>query len=177
MSVDTNSLSDQAEKGEDEMAKKTAATAKSEVKKTEVKKAEKKPAAKPVKKTEAKKVETKKPEVKAAVKTEVKKVAKKTAEPKTEKKTREKKIPLKVKAPKGVDVKETKYVVTATQGEKRMWMRGSSVGLTHKVTGFKAFKPVTEEDAKKNHLGKTRMLGKITTQDELNDLIAKYFGA
>lgn len=184
MSDVTNSLPDQAEKG-DEMAKKTAAAAKPEVKESEVKKtvvkAEKKSAAKPVKKTEAKKVETKKPaakpEVKAAVKTEVKKVAKKTAEPKTEKKTREKKIPLKVKAPKGVDVKETKYVVTATQGEKRMWMRGSSVGLTHKVTGFKAFKSVTEEDAKKNHLGKTRMLGKITTQDELNDLIAKYFGA
>lgn len=188
MSDVTNSLPDQAEKG-DEMAKKTAVAAKPEVKESEVKKtvakAEKKSTAKPVKKTEAKKVETKKPaakpEVKATVKTEAKKVEKKSAESKakteTEKKTREKKIPLKVKAPKSVDVKETKYVVTATQGEKRMWMRGSSVGLTHKVTGFKAFKPVTEEDAKKNHLGKTRMLGKITTQDELNDLIAKYFGA
>jgi len=187
MSEVTNSLPDQAEKGADEMAKNTAAVKpevkeaevkKSGVKKAEVKKTEKKTVAKPeVKKTEAKKVETKKPEVKAAVKTEVKKAAKKTAEPKVEKKSREKKVPLKVKAPKGVEVKETKYVVTATQGEKRMWMRGSSVGLTHKVTGFKAFKPVTEEDAKKNHLGKTRMLGKITTQDELDNLITKYFGA
>jgi len=98
-----------------------------------------------------------------------------TVEAKPEKKLREKKVPLKIKAPKGVEVKETKYVATATKDDKRMWMRGSSVGLTHKVTGVKGFKPVTEEEAKKNHLGKTRMIGKIATQDELNELIEKYF--
>lgn len=98
--------------------------------------------------------------------------AEKLATPKV---PRVKKEPLKIKALKGVTVNETKYVVTAEQGDKRMWVRGASAGLTHKVTGLKGFKPVTEEEAKKNHLGKTRMLGKVTSQDELNELVAKYF--
>lgn len=90
-------------------------------------------------------------------------------------KPRVKKEPLKIKAPKGVTVNETKYVVTAEKDDKRMWVRGASVGLTHKVTGLKGFKAVTEEEAKKNHLGKTRMLGKVATQDELTELVTKYF--
>lgn len=90
-------------------------------------------------------------------------------------KPKEKKVPLKVKAPKGVDVKETKYVITATKDEKRMWMRGSSVGLTHKVSGLKGFKQISVEDAKKNHLGKTRMIGKVATQEELDELLTKFF--
>jgi len=94
---------------------------------------------------------------------------------KTTEKKDAKKTPLKVKAPKGVEVKETKYVQTAVQGEKRMWMRGSSIGLTHKIAGIKGFKPVSVEDAKKNHLGKTRMLGKITTQEDLDLLVEKFF--
>lgn len=107
--------------------------------------------------------------------TPVKKDKKEAKVPAVPKQPRVKKEPLKVKAPKGVDVKETKYVLTAAQGEKRMWVRGASVGLTHKVAGLKGFKAVTEEEAKKNHLGKTRMLGKVTTQDELNELVSKYF--
>jgi hypothetical protein len=91
------------------------------------------------------------------------------------KQPRVKKEPLKIKATKGVTVNETKYVITAEAGEKRMWVRGASVGLTHKVTGLKGFKAVSEEEAKKNHLGKTRMLGKVTSQDELNELVTKYF--
>jgi len=108
----------------------------------------------------------------AAKKPEVKKDKKAPVQPKQ---PRVKKEPLKIKAPKGVTVNETKYVVTAEKDDKRMWVRGASVGLTHKVTGLKGFKPVTEEEAKKNHLGKTRMLGKVASQDELSELVAKYF--
>lgn len=123
----------------------------------------------------------KKPELKSRKKkveevVEKKSVRKeKVVEDKKERKPREKKKALKLNVPKGVEVKETKYVVTAEQGNKRMWMRGSSVGLTVKTSGLKGFKAVTEEDAKKNHLGKTRMLGKVGTQEELDEVMKKYF--
>jgi hypothetical protein len=96
-----------------------------------------------------------------------------TAQPQA--KSREKKVPLKVAGPKDVTVKQSKYVTTATKGEKRIWLRGSTVGLTHRVTGLKGFKQISAEDAKKNHLGKTRMLGKVNSQEELDDLITKFF--
>lgn len=126
-------------------------------------------------KTALKKDATEKKEAldKETAKTTEKKVAKRKE--RLDKETITKKTPLKVKPTKGVDVKETKYVLTAVQGEKRMWMRGSSVGLTHKIAGIKGFKPVSVEDAKKNHLGKTRMLGKITTQEDLDSLVEKFF--
>lgn len=125
-----------------------------------------------------KKAAQKKKEVKPAkpeVKQESKKVEKVEKVVKQPAKKREKKEPLKIKATKGVTVNETKYVLTAEAGEKRMWVRGASVGLTHKVAGLKGFKAVTEEEAKKNHLGKTRMLGKVNSQEELNELVIKYF--
>ena len=56
-----------------------------------------------------------------------------------------------------------------------MWMRGSSIGMTHKVTGIKGFKRVTAEEAKIKHLGKTRALGKVSSQEELNTLVETYF--
>lgn len=96
-----------------------------------------------------------------------------TAQPQA--KSKEKKIPLKVEGPKDVTVKQSKYVTTATKDEKRMWLRGSTVGLTHRVVGLKGFKQISAEDAKKNHLGKTRMLGKVNSQEELDDLITKFF--
>jgi hypothetical protein len=122
----------------------------------------------------AKKV-VKEPELKGRKRKEESVEKKEVSKPAKEKVVKEKKEPLKVKAPKGVEVKETKYVITAEQGEKRMWMRGSSVGLTVKTSGLKGFKAVTEEDAKKNHLGKTRMLGKVISQEELDELVKKYF--
>jgi hypothetical protein len=88
---------------------------------------------------------------------------------------REGRVPLKLKAVKGVEVKETKFVLTATKDEKHMWVRGASVGLTHKVAGLKNFKPVTEEEAKKKHLGRTRVLGKASSQEELDEIVTKFF--
>ena len=86
------------------------------------------------------------------------------------------KTPLKiVNIPKDAEIKESKYVTTLVKGDKRMWMRGSSIGMTHKVTGIKGFKRVTAEEAKIKHLGKTRSLGKVSSQEELNTLVETYF--
>ena len=93
---------------------------------------------------------------------------------KKEKVARIKKEKLVLKAT-GAEVKETKFVSTAKKGEKRMWIRGSAVGLTVKISGLNNFKAVSEEEAKKGHLGKTRMLGKVSTQEELDEVVAKYF--
>lgn len=95
-----------------------------------------------------------------------------------EKKPKVEKIKLQVTVPKGVTVVDKKFIVTASSDEnkkKRIWVRGKVVGLTEKVSGLANFKSISEEDAKKNHLGKTRMLGKVSTQEELDQVIGKFF--
>lgn len=95
-----------------------------------------------------------------------------------EKKPKAEKIKLQVTVPKGVTVVDKKFIVTASSDEnkkKRIWVRGKVVGLTEKVSGLANFKAISEEDAKKNHLGKTRMLGKVSTQEELDQVIGKFF--
>jgi hypothetical protein len=112
-----------------------------------------------------------------AKKAAAKKEPKQPKEPKAPRAPRAKKAALKVNAPKGINVKEAAYVtIAATEDKsKKLWIRGSTVGLTEKVTGLKGFKPVTEDDAKKNHLGKTRMLGKVESQEDLDDVVKKFF--
>lgn len=111
----------------------------------------------------------------------VKPEAKKEVKPAKPAKEKAVKVPktlkakLKVSPPKGVTVKETKFLTVASIDKKRIWVRGSAVGLTEKLSGIKGFKYVTAEEAKKSHLGKTRMLGKVSTQAELDDIVKRFF--
>lgn len=107
------------------------------------------------------------------VKTEAKKEVKPVKE--EQKAVKVLKVKLKVSAPKGVTIKETKFLTVASIDKKRMWIRGSAVGLTEKLSGVKGFKYITTEEAKKSHLGKTRMLGKVSTQEELDEVVKKFF--
>jgi len=116
--------------------------------------------------------ETKAKEPKVVKEVKVKETkAVKVKQPKTPK------VELKIVAPKNVNVKVATFVTTATSDDKtkKLWMRGTTVGLTERVTGLKEFKAVTEEEAKVKHLGKTRCLGKVETQEELDDVVNKFF--
>ena len=103
------------------------------------------------------------------------KAVKKAAVEKPVKAPKAPKVKLVVKPRTGVKIKETKFVIVASTEEgKKMWMRGGTVGLTDKVD-VKGFKRVSEEDAKKNHLGKTRMIGHVSSQEELDEVPNKFF--
>jgi outer membrane biosynthesis protein TonB len=165
VSVQESNVTQVPQEGDGEMAKTATKVMKGRKRKEE-----------PVVEKKEKKPELKKEPKKTEVKKEVKKEkAQKTEKAVSQKAVREKKPTLKVNAPKGVTVEETKYLTVASVDKKRMWIRGSTVGLTEKISGFKSFKAVSEEDAKKNHLGKTRMLGKVASQDELNEVVKKFF--
>lgn len=110
-------------------------------------------------------------------KVKVDKVEKKA--PKIEKTPKIKKLKVKlvITAPEGTSVKETKFLSVVTSDadkKKRAWLRGSTLGLTEVIPGNKILKSVSDEDATKKHLGKTRMIGRVT-QEELNDIITKFF--
>jgi len=112
----------------------------------------------------------------AVVEPKVEKASKAAKVEKTPKEPKKPKIKLVIAAPKGVSVKETKFLSVATSDankKKRAWLRGSMLGLTEVISN-KVLKAVSEDDATKKHLGKTRMMGKVT-QEELNEIITKFF--
>jgi hypothetical protein len=132
--------------------------------------------------TEKKEEKAKEPKVKKEKKEKVAKEPKIPKAPKEkvakEPKTPKKKLIYKISAPKGVTVEESTFITVASldaDKKKRIWVRGSTVGLTEKVSGLKGFKSISEDEAKKAHLGRTRMIGKISSQEDLNELVKKFF--
>ena len=75
----------------------------------------------------------------------------------------------------GVTYAEKKFVRTAEKGTKRLWMRGNVIGLTDAAIKFDGFEELSEEVAKQKHLGKTRLIGTVKTQEELDKIILNYF--
>lgn len=124
------------------------------------------------------KEDTKETEQKEEQKPKKEKQQKPVKEKKEKKSQKPKKPELNIATSKGVITKKTKFLIVASADgnkKKRLWVRGYTVGLTEKVSGLKNFKAVSEDDAKKNHLGKTRMLGKVESQEDLNEVVKKFF--
>lgn len=113
------------------------------------------------------------PEQQAAVEQVVESVKALETE-KIQKKEKKRKVKLVINAPSTVTIKTTKFVTIASNADKKLWMRGSTVGLTSEVD-VKTLKKVSEEDAKKNHLGKTKMIGRVSSQEELDGIVTKFF--
>jgi len=81
-----------------------------------------------------------------------------------------------VALPAGVILKNTKYVTVFinTDKTKKAWIRGGSIGVTEHIA-IAGFKKVSKEDAKKNHLGKTKMVGHINSKEELEETLKALF--
>jgi len=107
------------------------------------------------------------------------KIPKVPKEPKTPKELKPKREAIEMKTvalPAGVILKNTKFVTVFvnTDKSKKAWVRGGSIGVTEHIT-IAGFKKVSKEDARKNHLGKTKMVGHIKTKEELEEILKALF--
>jgi hypothetical protein len=84
------------------------------------------------------------------------------------------KVELKLNVPESVTVKVAKCGISATSGKKRLWKRGNTIEVTE-IIDVTTLEAVSEEFIKKNHLGATKMRGKIKTQEELDEIVTKLF--
>lgn len=138
----------------------------------------KKPIKKPISKTTANKTTTSK---KAATKPKVTKSSKSKAPS-----IPPKRQPLKKGSflssinfdmiPKGIEYRHTKTGTIFSKGSLKCALIGKRLMLEKQINNLpKSFTKVDIEEAKKSHMGKTRIKGKVESQEELFKILKTYF--
>ncbi len=79
--------------------------------------------------------------------------------------------------PKVVNTETTKhFIIFNDSNGKKAYFSGRRIQLLSYNSDYgKGFVEVTEQEAKKKHLGKVRCLGTVTSENELLEILSKYF--